>query len=382
MVHKKSNGEGNIRRRANGTYEARISVEGRRLSHYAPTRIEADAWLTKQKRARDRGLPLTLNEKTPLGVYLADWLQRIQPRLRASTHRRYSELVRHMTKHLAKIPLTQLAPVHVERMYATLQRPIEDGGTALSSTTVLHIHTCLHKALADAVRIGLVAQNVADIVNAPRQRPFEPTIWTLKEVRAFLHAARQDRLGPLYIIAAYTGLRSGELRALRWQDVDLEAKRLHVRTALMRGNVVGQPKTRKGRRSVELSNFAIAALRMQHDMQDKERRILGDEWHESGLVFTSAVGTALDSTNLLHAFYRFCDHAGLPRVRIHDLRHLQATLLLIGGINPKVVADRLGHSRINVTLDTYSHVVPTLQREAADMLDRLLGDWDGLESKD
>jgi integrase len=327
-------------------------------------------------------LPLTLNEKSPLGIYLADWVQRIEPTLRASTYRRYCELARHITRYSGKIPLTQLTPSHVERMYATLQRPIEAGGAALSSTTALHVHTCLHKALADAEREGLLARNVADIVHAPRQRLFEPTIWTLKEVREFLHAAKQDRLGPLYILAAYTGLRSGELRALRWQDVDLEAKRLHVRTALMRGNVVGQPKTRKGRRSVELSAFAVAALRTQREQQDRERQRLGDEWQGTGLVFTSIVGTALDGTNVLHAFYRFCDRAGLPRVRIHDLRHLQATLLLVGGINLKVVADRLGHSHINVTLDTYSHVVPTMQREAADMLDRLLGEWDVLESED
>jgi integrase len=385
MVHKHANGEGNIRRRVNGLYEARITVDGHRLSHYAATRTEVDAWLTAQKRNRDRGLPVTLDEKTPLGTYLADWLDRVQPTLRPSTHRRYRELAIHIAAHLGKIPLARLTPSQLERLYATVQRAPEDGGAGLSTSTAHHVHAVLHKALEDAVHEGLLARNVASIAHSPRLEEFEPTVWSLAEVRMFLQAAARARLGPLYVLAACTGLRSGEVRGLRWKDVDLEGKVLRVRSALGRDNVAGALKTKGSRRRVELPALAVSALRAQQTRQEQERLELGAAWgrgHDTGLVFTSTVGTTLDGIHLLKAFYRLCDAAGLPRIRIHDLRHLQASLLLAAGINPKVVAERLGHARTSITMDTYSHVMPTLQREAADVLDRLLGDWESLQASE
>jgi integrase len=192
----------------------------------------------------------------------------------------------------------------------------------------------LHKALEDAVHEGLIARNVASIAHSPRLEEFEPTMWSLAEVRTFLAAAR-DRLGPLYILTACTGLRSGEVRGLRWKDVDLEERVLRVRAALGRDNTVGTLKTKGSRRRVELPALAISALRAQRTRQAEERLALGEAWghgHDFGLVFTSTVGTALDGIHLLKAFYRLCDTAGLPRIRIHDLRHLQASLLLAAGI--------------------------------------------------
>jgi integrase len=385
MAQKHANGEGSIRPRASGRYEARITVDGQRISHYAATRAEADAWLSAQKVNRDRGLPLILNQKTSLGIYLADWLGRVQPTLRPSTHLRYRELAVHVTAYLGTVPLARLTPAHLERLYAVVQRAPEDGGADLSSTTAHHIHAVLHKALEDAVHEGLLGRNVASIAHSPRLKDFEPTVWSLAEVRTFLQAAARDRFGPLYVITACTGLRSGEVRGLCWKDIDLEGKVLRVRSALDRNKVASPLKTKSSRRRLELPALAISALHTQRARQAEERLALGEAWahgHDTGLVFTSTIGTALDHAQLLRAFHRLCDAAGLPRIRIHDLRHLQASLLLAAGINPKVVAERLGHARTSITMDTYSHVMPTLQREAADVLDRLLGDWESLQAID
>lgn len=381
---KAANGEGSIRRRPNGgLWEARLTAEdGRRLSHYATTRIEAAAWLTRQKRNRDQGLPLTVDEKTPLSTYLDDWLIRVAPTIRSSTHRRYRELAAHLSEQIGRVRLAQLTPAHLERAYATLQRPKDAGGAGLSASTVHHTHAVIHKALEDAVHEGVLVRNVASIARPPRLDDFEPTIWMPPEVQTFLHAAVRDRLGMLYIVVACTGMRSGELRGLRWQDVDLDAKVLRLRSALDRAGVASSPKTKGSRRPVELPMLAVSALRAQRTRQAEERLALGEAWGngggDRGLVFTTTIGTPLDGVNLLKAFYRFCDSAGLPRIRIHDLRHLQASLLLAAGIHPKVVAERLGHAGTKLTMDTYSHVMPTLQREAADVLDRLLGDWESL----
>lgn len=391
---RRGNGEGSIRQRPGGLWEARLtdSATGKQRSLYAETRAEVVKKLDEAKRRRAQGIAaLTLDEKTPLGTYLDDWLGRIAPTVRPSTHRRYRERAAHLVDQLGRIRLAQLTPAQIERAYAQLQRPTEDGGAGLSSRTVHGVHALLQQALEGAVHEGMLVRNVASIARAPRAgSDFEPTIWTLAEVQRFLPAAVGDRLGMLYIVMACTGLRNGELRGLRWQDVDLEAKVLHLRGALSRDGTVGTTKTKGSRRQVELPLLAVAALRAQRTRQAEERLALGEAWGggrdgngagdggQGGLVFTTTIGTPLDGIHLLRAFYRLCDDVGLPRIRLHDLRHLQASLLLAAGIHPKVVAERLGHSRTAITMDTYSHVLPTLQREAADVLDRLLGDWESL----
>lgn len=371
-----ANGEGSIRRRAkDGLWEARFTVDGVRRSHYGKTRQEVSTWLTEQRRNRDRGLPVAPNERTTLAAYLADWLVRVEPGLRPSTHRRYGELAAHLTKHLGSAALAKLTPAQIGRCYAALQTEQH-----LSPTTVHHVHAVLRKALGDAVREGLLARNVALlVVGVPMPSDFEPTIWTLEQTRTFLNAVQTDRLGALYLVAACSGMRNGELRALRWRDVDLDTARLSVRQGFQRGKrhqpeVAGAPKTKSSRRRVELPLLAVAALRAHRIRQAQERLRLGEAWADtSGLIFTSTVGTPLDGIHLVKAFHKLLDRLGLPRVRLHDLRHLQASLLLAAGVHPKVVAERLGHGSTQLTENTYSHVLPTLQREAADVLDRLFG---------
>ena len=379
MSKRRGNHEGSIRRRGDGLYEARYTdQDGGRRSLYGATRHEVADKLAVALRKLAHGMPAHLNERMRLDAYLADWLARIAPTVRASTHRRYAELLHHTYASLGRVPLAKLQPAHLDRLYAALQQAPEDGVKALSASTVRRVHSVLHKALSDAVRQGLLDRNVADLARAPRNQEYEPVLWTMAQARQFLHAARDDRLGPLYVLAATTGMRLGELCGLRWSDVDIESAALHVRVALDRYGRVAETKTRASRRQIELPTLALSALRLQRRYQAEERDRLGNAWQGVGsdLVFTSIIGTPLDGSNTLKYFRRFVRDAGLPLIRLHDLRHLQASLLLAGGLHPKVVQERLGHSKTSITMDTYSHLMPTLQREAAEVLDKLLGDWD------
>ncbi len=197
-----------------------------------------------------------------------------------------------------------------------------------------------------------------------------------EEARRFLEVSQGERLYALYVLAITTGMRLGELLALRWRDVDLERGVLRVTATLQKtrdGYLFAEPKTERSRRQVVLSPSAIEALR-EHRLRLLEERLrLGDAWEDHDLVFPNEIGRPLDRTNVSHrSFERILKRAGLPRLRFHDLCHTAATLLLGQGVHPKVVADMLGHSTTSVTLDLYSHSTPAMHRQAALALDSLL----------
>jgi integrase len=227
----------------------------------------------------------------------------------------------------------------------------------------------LHSAFKLAVRWNAMPLNVTELVLAPPTgQHHEFGTFTAGQVRSFLKAVRGDRLEALYVLAVTTGMRQGELLGLRWQDVDLERRRLQL---------VRQLKTRQSRRAVVLSELAVTALAEHHERQAAERERQGADWEEHGLVFPNTVGGPLDPHNLRQrSFFPLLDRAGLPRIRFHDLRHSCATLLLSEGVHPKIVSDLLGHSQIGITLDLYSHVTVTMQAVAAEAMGRLLGGQD------
>ena len=198
---------------------------------------------------------------------------------------------------------------------------------------------------------------------------------TPEQARAFLEAASGDRLEALYTVALAVGLRQGEALGLRWDDVDLEAGTLTVRHALQRvgGRLrLVEPKTRLSLRNIALPPMVVAALRAHRSRQLQERLWAGSRWQEHDYVFASTIGTPLDGTNVTHRLQAILLTAGLPRQRFHDLRHACASLLLALGVHPRVVMETLGHSQISLTMNTYGHVLPSLQRDAADRMDRLL----------
>jgi integrase len=203
----------------------------------------------------------------------------------------------------------------------------------------------------------------------PRPAPEEMRTLSAAEARRLLEAARGDRLEALYVLAVTTGMRQGELLALKWQDIDLENATLSVRRTITRsGNrlFLGEPKTKKSRRTIRLTDAGVRTLRdhLAHQMEEIER--LGDLYKDDGLVFTSGVGTLIDPTSLRKcSFAPLLERAGLPRIRFHDLRHTCATLLFSRNVHPKYVEELLGHANIAITLDTYSHVIPGMGDQAA-----------------
>ena len=234
----------------------------------------------------------------------------------------------------------------------------------------------LRRALGQATQWGLVARNVASLVTPPRVRRKEMTALSPDQARSLLAAAQSDRLEALYVLALTTGMRQGEMLALRWQDVDLDGGTLQVKATLQlthEGFDLAEPKTVRSRRQVALTTGAVEALHQHRARQLEERLRLGAVWEDNDLVFANEVGRPIAAPNLRNrSFYHLLQRAGVPRIRFHDLRHTAATLMLGKGVHPKVVAEMLGHSQIAVTLDLYSHVTPNMQKQATEALEAVL----------
>jgi integrase len=278
---------------------------------------------------------------------------------------------KHLIPALGKVPLLKLRPEHVRELLRTKS---EEG---LSPRRVRTIRAVLHTVIDEAFKWGRLARNVVDLVKAPRASRYQAAVLDEKQAKALLKAANKHRLGAVFSVAVAIGLRLGEALGLRWEDVDFENQTLSVRQALQRVDGKLQfvePKSDKSRRSVPLPEVAIGALKRHRTQQKRERLKAGGSWQASGLVFTSTIGSPLDERNVRRAFdeVRATAKPKLPKMRIHDLRHTCATLLLAQGVHPKVVQEILGHSQISLTLDTYSTVLPTVSRAAAEQMDAAL----------
>jgi integrase len=369
---RRGNAEGTVFQRKDGRWVAAVSgVDGRgRVYRYGKTRAEAAAKLTKALKAVQDGLPIP-GERQTVGQYLQTWLEEsAKPAIRPATYASYACLVRmHLVPELGHVPLAKLTP---QQLQSLLNRKLASG---LAPRRVAMIRGVLRTALNQALRWGLVARNVAALVSPPRVAHFEVKPLNPQQARAFLQAVRGDRLEALYTVALAVGLRQGETLGLRWGDVDLEAGVLHVRHALQRvdGKLqLVEPKSARSRRTIVLPDVVSESLRAHRARQTGQRLLAGAEWADGDFVFTTALGRPLNDSNVTHTFQRHVAKAGLPRQRFHDLRHACASLLLAQGVNPRTVMDVLGHSQISLTLNTYSHVFPGLQEQAAAQMNVLL----------
>ena len=346
-------------------------VEGRgRVYRYGKTRAEAAAALTRTLKAVQDGLPIP-GERQTVRQYLETWLEEsARPAIRPATYDSYACLVRmHLIPELGHVPLAKLTPHQVQSM---LNRKLASG---LAPRRVAMIRGVLRTALNQALRWGLVARNVAALVSPPRAAHFEVRPLDPAQARAFLKAVHGDRLEALYTVALAIGLRQGEALGLRWDDVDLDAGVMHIRHALQRidGKLqLVEPKSARSRRTIVLPDVVRNTLRAHRARQTQQRLAVGAEWEEGGFVFTTELGRPLNDSNVTHMFQRHLARAGLPRQRFHDLRHACASLMLAQGVSPRVVMELLGHSQITLTLDTYSHVMPGLQADAAAKMHALL----------
>ena len=311
--------------------------------------------------------------KDTLSEYLDRWLaDAAKPQVREHAYRDYTSLLaRYVRPVLGDRRLCDLGALDVQGLYAGML----DRG--LSARTVHYTHAVLRQTLGQAVRWGMLARNVATLVDLPRQERAEMHALSQEEAARFLAVAEEGRWGVLFAFAAATGMRLGEYLALRWVDVDLRADTARMTRALVRGKDgyrFEDPKTPKSRRAVPLPASTTKALVAHKVCQAEARLRAGERWRDLGLVFAGDDGGALDAHNLVARHFKpALQAAGLPKtVRLYDLRHTCATLLLLAEMRPKVVAERLGHASVTLTLDTYSHVLPTMQEEEAGRLEALL----------
>jgi integrase len=375
MATRRGNNEGSVYKTDDGRWRASIDLgyhNGKRVRKLlsGQTRAEVAEKLTAALRSHQQGFNIA-PERLTVEAWMMRWLEAHRPPVvRPKTYAAYETLTRcHLIPGLGKTQLAKLQPQDVREF----MREKTDAG--FSAKTVRHLRATLRAALNVAVHDGLVARNCAAMVKPPRIEKTELKVFGPAEANLFLDAIRGHRWEALFATTLALGLRQGEILGLRWQDIDFDQNMLTVRHALQRvdGKLqLVEPKTEKSHRSIALPQVAVSALYSHRARQEGEKALAGSRWKESGLVFTTTVGTPVDQRRLLTHFHAIVQTAGLPDIRFHDLRHSAATLLLAQGVHPRIVMEILGHSSISLTMNTYSHVIPAMQRAAADQMDAVL----------
>lgn len=323
-----------------------------------------------------------LSHDPPLGEYLDDWLGRRVTQLRPTSLRVYRNAIRRYLKpRLGAVPLSELDRRAVERVYAALLTAGGRKGRPLSPKTVSHVHAILRGALEDAVFDGLLDANPAAHARRPKHDPRateldqDRRIWTVEQVAHFLDEVEDHPFRAVWHLAVGTGARRGEVLGLRWCDVDLDAPAVHIRRSL--SAIGGVPRllgTKTSRnRTLSIGASVVEVLRLERDDQAERRRAAGRAWRDEwGLVFTDELGAPINPMRVTIEFRRLVREIDVPVIRLHDLRHTHASLLLAQEESMKLVSERLGHARIDMTMDIYAHLLPPVDSEAADELDASL----------
>jgi integrase len=368
---RRGNGEGSIYQRANGSWCATFAVgygtdgKRKRRTVFGETKVAVQE---KLRKLADTATHLKGIEpqKIKVGEYLDRWLRdAAKTQVRATTYVNYEGVVRnHIKPYIGGLQLAKLTAMNIHGLYSSMAEAKK------SADTIRLVHAVLHRSMKQAVRWRLIPYNIAADVDKPKAPKADITPLDAAQVTKLLKAAEGDRFEALYILAVTAGMRSGELFGLQWADVDLKEKAIMVRHSLqeLKGRLtLTEPKTSRGRRRIELPQMAVDAL-VRH-----KARMLKEGFGAVEYVFCNYSGGPLRRSHFQTGEFKpILRAAKLPVIRFHDLRHTSATLLLSQGVHPKVVQERLGHSQISVTLDTYSHVLPTMQVEAAGKFDRML----------
>jgi integrase len=372
---KRGNGEGSIyQRKEDNKWVGSITLGNhKRKVFYGKTRKEVQEKMKVALHEQQQGTLVKTTSQT-VAQFLADWLENTHRRLvRPRTYERYSEVIHlHILPALGHYQLQKLTAQHVQAFYTKK----EDEG--LASTTIHYYHSVLHNALSTAVKWGLISKNVCDLASPPRKERYEIKPLTMEQAQTLLATVRGHKWEALFTLALATGMRRGELIALKWQDINLKTGTLQVVRVLTRVPtnmpkrehvyVEAEPKTQKSRRSVLIAPFALEALK-EHRVRQLEAKLkAGPFWQEHDYVFCTLHGTHLGPNHVVEEFKLLLKKAGLPDIRFHDLRHSAATLLLSLGVHPKIVQELLGHTQISMTMDVYSHMLPGMQQDAMSRL--------------
>lgn len=369
---------GHIVSRSKGSYSIKISlgkdpITGKYKYQWFTVRgskKDAEKKLSELLHQQDTGTYMKPG-KTTVAYYLQRWLRDYaKPNLSPRTLEGYEHIIkRYICPDLGNYTLINLKTEHLQHYYS------DKLNAGLSGQTVRHHHMVMHKALESAVEWGLVPRNVADAVKPPRAQRIEMQTWGEDEIAQFLEVTKTTPYYELFYLALFTGMRRSELLALRWQDIDFIYSQLYVNRSLhvLKGGKVifGSPKTSTGRRTIALSPSSILLLREYRVKKEMESLLLGKVVSDDDLVF-NILGKHLLPNTITHAWTKLVKRAGLKAIRFHDARHTHASIMLKQGVHPKIVQERLGHTSIQITLDTYSHVAPGLQEAAANRFDDIL----------
>lgn len=311
--------------------------------------------------------------KETYGEYLLEYMENTaRHSVRPSTYDFHLFIAKkHIIPEIGKVKLKDLKPRHLQKMYS---KKAQEG---LAASYIRNMHAVISKSLRKAVEWGLIKENAASAATPPRIEKRQVTTWSLEEANHFLSMIKKRKTGNskfyiAYVLAIYCGMRKGEILGLRWQDCDLENGFIRIQQTLVKANgklSFQEPKTKGSIRTIVVPDFALQALKAHKVKQNEVKLRLGAAYEDHDLVVANWTGTMVLPTDINYDFKLACDFAGVPQIRFHDLRHTHATLLLQLGENPKVVSERLGHADVNITLNTYSHVLPTMQKDLAQNFD-------------
>jgi integrase len=370
MARKRGNNEGTIYKRKDGRWCAQVSLSGRRVTKYAKSQKACRDWVKDILGKIEHGLTFD-GTQVSLEQFMESWLAGKELSRRPNTVKNYrSYCSDYIFPALGKMRLQNILPSHLRQLYLRMQ---DEGRGA---RTIQLIHVTLHGALKQAVKEGLIGRNPVDAVERPKVETQEFQIFTEEQVHAFLAAARNHPLVALYYLALTTSLRKGELLGLKWTDVDWQKGSLRVERQLQieagKGYVLVPTKTKAGRRTIKIGKGALAMLEAHRHRQEALRAAAGDRWVETGMIFTTTIGTYLDQTKVSREFKGILRENGLPEIRFHDLRHTSISLLLDIGTPVNTVQRRAGHSKASVTTDIYGHVMAHSQDEAAENIEEIV----------
>jgi integrase len=314
--------------------------------------------------------------KTTLAQFLERWLANIKGNVSPRTHERYEEIAnKNLIPLLGGITLTKLRPMQIAAAYTkALADGRRDGKGGLSPRTVHHMHRVLKQALTQAVGWQLLIRNPVEAVDPPKVERHRMTTYDMSQTAALIDAVRGTPMFIPTLLSVLCGMRRGEITALRWRNVDITTGQISVvASAEQMNSSVRLKETKSGRaRTVAMSGTVRDELRTHRLQQAREMLKLGTRLTDDSFVAALVDGSPMQPTFITHQWGRIIGAIGLPRVRFHDLRHAHATHMLSSGIHPKVASERLGHSKVGITLDLYSHVLPGMQEDAAAKMDAAL----------
>jgi integrase len=370
--------KGHIRERSPGHWAIIIDVPDatgkrrQRWHSFKGTKREAQIECARLLTEIKNGTAVEPSRMT-VAAFLERWIEHMAGQVSPRSHERYAEIARkNIVPLLGGLVLTKLKPEQISQAYAkALASGRRDGSGGLSPRTVGHMHRVLREALQQAVRWTMLARNPADAAPPPKVEHKQMSVLDTDATIELIEAARPYRIFVPILLGVLCGLRRGEIAALRWRSVDLDTGQLMVVASIEQTRAGCREKeTKSGRvRTIALPASLIEELRRHRAKQAEELLQLGARLSDDHHVVMQADGTSLQPNTLTRVFTDFLAARGLKRVRFHDLRHSHATHMLAAGIHPKVASERLGHSKVGITLDLYSHVMPGMQAEAAAAVD-------------